>query len=213
MVTPLWKATGRQVVVQKPMTRSQRAQHACQRGARLRHRHASSRPLDRNPHEAKLRDSRGQQDGGLLFFGGGNPRHGTFVVDVIGPTPSNEDADIQKECHGKSESRARTDSVVSGGWLSGAAKIIAPVCGQRTRRGFRVAGSEALARRRRYSETLIPSFLARDRIRRASSSVTLKVIVVIVIPYYRKPRPVNVWLSDGVVTPDGPPPSLYTPAP
>ena len=109
------------------------------------------------------------------------------MVDVIGPTPGHEDADIQKECHGKSESSARTDSVVSGGWLSGAAKIIAPVCGQRTRRGLRETGSEALARRRRYSETLIPSFLARDRIRRASSSVTLNVIVVMVIRYYRAP--------------------------
>ena len=47
-----------------------------------------------------------------------------------------EDIDIQEEFHGKSERSSGTDSVVSGGWFSGAAKIIAPVCGQRTRRGF-----------------------------------------------------------------------------
>ena len=58
------------------------------------------------------------------------------MIDVIGPTPGDEDIDIQEEFHGKSERSSRTDSVVSGGWFSGAAKIIAPVCGQRTRRGF-----------------------------------------------------------------------------
>src|SRR5712691_13175544 len=100
------------------------------------------------------------------------------MVDVIGPTPGDQDVDIQEVFHGKSDRSSRTDSVVSGGWFSGAAKIIAPVCGQRTFRGFLEAGIETLARRRRYSETLIRSFLARDRIRRASSSVTLKVIVV-----------------------------------
>ncbi len=72
------------------------------------------------------------------------------------------------------------DSVVSGDWPLIDEKIIAPVCLQRTRRGFCGPGSTTLARRRRYSETLTPSFLAWARIRRASSSVTLNVIVVIV---------------------------------
>jgi len=62
--------------------------------------------------------------------------------------------------------------------------MVAPVCLQRTRRGFRAPGIGALARRRRYSETLRPSLLARVRIRRASSSVTLNVIVFTVIRYY-----------------------------
>src|SRR5438552_5862482 len=101
------------------------------------------------------------------------------MLDVVRPTPGDENIDIREILHGKSERSSRTDSMVSGGWFSGAAKIIAPVCGQRTRRGFREAGIETLARRRRYSERLIRSFLARDRIRRASSSVTLNVIAAI----------------------------------
>ena len=96
---------------------------------------------------------------------------------VIGPPPRDEDIDIEEVLHGKSERSSRTDSVVSGGWSSGAAKIIAPVCRQRTRRGFRGLWVGRLARRRRYSETLIPSFFACDLIKRASSSLTLNEIV------------------------------------
>jgi hypothetical protein len=69
--------------------------------------------------------------------------------------------------------------VVSGAWSPGAEKIIAPVCGQRIRLGFREPDIEPLDLRRRYSETLIRSFLARSRINLASSAVTLKVIVAI----------------------------------
>src|SRR5438552_18995457 len=101
------------------------------------------------------------------------------MLDVVRPTPGDENIDIREILHGKSERSSRTDSVVSGGWFSGGAKIIAPVCGQRTRRGARDGGIGVLARRRRYSETLMPSFLADDRISRASSLVTLKVIVII----------------------------------
>ncbi len=55
-----------------------------------------------------------------------------FMLDMIGPTPGNQDIDIQQVFHGNSARSSRTDSVVRGGWFSGAAKIIAPVCGQRT---------------------------------------------------------------------------------
>jgi len=101
------------------------------------------------------------------------------MLHVIGPAPGDENADIQKIFHGKSASIPRTDSIVSGGWFAGAAKMIAPVRGQRICRGLAEAAAAPPARRRRYSETLTRSFLARARINRASSSLTLKVMVVI----------------------------------
>src|SRR2546423_13572145 len=103
------------------------------------------------------------------------------MVDVIRPAPGDQNIDIQKKLYGKSERSSRTDSVVRGLWFSGAAKIIAPVCGHRTRRGFGERSAAPPARRRRYSETLTCSFLALDRIKRASSSVTLNVIVFICV--------------------------------
>jgi hypothetical protein len=68
---------------------------------------------------------------------------------------------------------------------------MAPVRGHRTRRGLRTAGIGAPARSRRYSETLIPSFLAWDRIIRASSTVTLNVIVGMSNTVLPEMRPVN----------------------
>src|SRR5947209_3221029 len=103
------------------------------------------------------------------------------MLDVIGPAPGDENAYIQEKFHGKSARSSRTFSVVNGAWFSGAAKIIAPVRAQRTRPGLRELEAAPLARRRRYSETLTRSCLARDRIKRASSSLTLNVIVVILV--------------------------------
>lgn len=60
--------------------------------------------------------------------------------DLVGPPPRDEDVDIQEALHGKSESSSRTASVVSGGWPTGAAKIIAPVCGHVT--SVRLSGLE-----------------------------------------------------------------------
>jgi hypothetical protein len=101
------------------------------------------------------------------------------MIHMIGPTPGDKHIHVEKVLHGKSASSSRTDSVVSGAWFSNAAKISAPVRGQRIRRGALLTGGSALERRRKYSETLNPSFLACLRISRASSSVTLNVIVTI----------------------------------
>ena len=116
----------------------------------------------------------------MRFFEHGDPLGCSPVVDVIGPNSGNQEIDVETEFYGKSESDSRTVSVVSGARPPIDEKIIAPVCLQRTRRGSSGPGSTTIARRRRYSETLTPSFLAWARIRRASSSVTLNVIVVIV---------------------------------
>ena len=148
------------VIGEKGMTRSQGCQHARQCFAGLVHRDPSSGSLDGNSHEAKLRNGRRQQYRGRLSFDRGNPGHGPLMLHMIGPTPGDENIDVQEIFHGKSERNSRTDSVVSGGWFSSAAKIIAPVCGQRTCRGFRGEAATLPARRRRYSETLTLSFLA-----------------------------------------------------
>ncbi len=116
MMAPLREVTCPPVVDQKTMTDSQGSHHACQRFARLFHRHESFRALDRNPHEAEFWDRRHQQDRGLLLSDGGDPSHSPLMLDVIGPTPSDEDIDIQEVFHGKSERSSRTDSVVSGGY-------------------------------------------------------------------------------------------------
>ena len=132
MMAPIREVTGWPVVGQKNMTGSQGSHHACQRFARLLYRDASSRALDGNPHETEFWDRRRQQHRGFLLSGGRDPCNCPLMLDVIGPTPCNQDIDIQEVFHGKSVRSSRTDSVVSGGWFSGAAKIIAPVCGQRT---------------------------------------------------------------------------------
>ena len=94
----------------------------------------------------------------LLPFGGGDPDRGPLVVDMIGPPSGDENGDVQEVLHGKSASRSRTSSVVSGGSFSSAAKIIAPVCGHRIRPGGLEDGVIGiLARRHKYSETLMPS--------------------------------------------------------
>src|SRR6266571_9565052 len=98
---------------------------------------------------------------------------------MIRPSRGDQHVYVQKNVHGKSDRISRTNSVVSGGWFSGAAKIIAPVRGQRIRRGLRGAEIGALAFSRRYSDTLIPCFFAWERISRASSLLTLKLIVSI----------------------------------
>ena len=100
MKAPLREVSGSPVVGQKNMPGSQGSHHACQRFARLLHRHASCRALDRNPHEAEFWDRRRQQDRALLLSGGGDPRHRPLMVDVIGPTPSDEDIDIQEVASG-----------------------------------------------------------------------------------------------------------------
>ena len=95
---------------------------------------------------------------------------------MVGPTPRQEHVDIQKIPHGKSDSISRTASVVSGEAPAGAAKISAPVNLQRTLPADPPAGFPA-ARLRRYADKLSRSRRANCRIRCASSSVTLKLIV------------------------------------
>jgi hypothetical protein len=59
-------------------------------------------------------------------------------------------------------------------------KIIAPVCLQRIRlTAADFIPATVLARRRKYPETVSFSRFAKDRIKRASSSLTLKLIVFI----------------------------------
>ena len=105
------------------------------------------------------------------------------MIDMIGPAPCHKHIDVEKVSHGKSASSSRTESVDSGGRSAFAVKIIAPVCLHLIRPS--VAGLTLEARqacRRKYSERVNLSRFARERINRASSSVTLKLIVFIL--YY-----------------------------
>ena len=98
------------------------------------------------------------------------------VIRVVGPTPSQKHVHIEEVFHGKSASISRTNFVSIGGWSGKGAKIIAPVNSHFTCVGAPIV-RPTQARRLRYSETLSFSRFARDRISRASSSVTLNVKV------------------------------------
>jgi hypothetical protein len=105
------------------------------------------------------------------------------MIDMISPAPCHKHIDVEKISHGKSASSSRTESVDSGERSAFAAKIIAPVCLHLVRRS--VGGLVLEARqacRRKYCDRVNFSRFARERINRASSSVTLKLIVFIL--YY-----------------------------
>jgi hypothetical protein len=93
---------------------------------------------------------------------------------MVGPAPRQQHVYVEQVSHGKSASISRTDSVLSGGRSARGAKIIAPVYLHLIRAGAGPAVLRPVERRRRYSERVIFSRLARERIRRASSSLTLK---------------------------------------
>ncbi len=105
------------------------------------------------------------------------------MIDMISPAPCYKHVDVEKVFHGNSASNSRTESVESGGRSAFPVKIIAPVCWHLVRRS--VGGLFLEARQacwRKYSDRVNFSRLARERINRASSSVTLKLIVFIL--YY-----------------------------
>ena len=66
-----------------------------------------------------------------------------------------------QEIHGKLASSLRTAPVVRGCWSSRPAKIVAPVCGQRTSCGELEGGVARIAWRRRQSGSLVSSLRAR----------------------------------------------------
>jgi hypothetical protein len=114
-----------------------------------------------------------------------------LMIRMIPPAPGDQNVDVEKVVHGaqgKSDSISRVESTVSGGKSSGASKIVAPVNGHDnlwTGAGRREGPTACL---RRNSDTVRRSLFARARICRASSSLTLKEMVAIVLPYYRRSR-------------------------
>jgi len=100
------------------------------------------------------------------------------MLGMIRPSPSDQNVHIEQEFHqGKSTSISRTPRVVSGAVPGELSKIIAPVNSQRTRRSVPADGVVPVALRRRYSDRVVRSAFAKERIIRASSSLTLKVMV------------------------------------
>ena len=115
----------------------QRLQHAGQRGGGL--------PSTETIPPVRWTDTRTKPSSGMAEVrsfrpvpatGLGQPPRGALVCDMVGPTPGHKNVDVQEVVHGKSASRPRTASVVSGGRDSAPAKIFAPVWRQRTVRGF-----------------------------------------------------------------------------
>jgi hypothetical protein len=135
--------------------------------------------LHRNAHKAEFQNGRSEKCRSATGFHYGNPRCHPPVICVIHPTPSHQHIHVQQVFHGKSESISRTDSVVKGGWLGNGAKIIAPVNSHRTRVNAAGFGPTPPARCLRYSERLNFALFDKERIFRASSSVTLKLSVFI----------------------------------
>ncbi len=173
------------IVRQKLMPRAEGCQHAREDLRRICQAHAPAAALNGDTDEAELHDGRGVQLHVAAALGLADPLGRAEVIRVIGPAPGEEEVHVQKVFHGKSASISRTAALVSGGASGSGAKIVAPVCGHFTRPGAAGAASLPAARRRRYSDTVILKRFASARMRRASSSVTLKVSVftgIIVIP-------------------------------
>ena len=110
-----------------------------------------------------------------------NPFSCPSMIRMIGSAPSQKHIHIKEILHGNPGSISRTDSVVNGCAIATGAKISAPVKRHRTFSTLLRVPLPA-ARCRRNSETLIFSFRAVPQMIRASSSVTLKLIVF--IKYY-----------------------------
>lgn len=97
--TPVRKLTGGLVVGEQDVPGAQGRHHARQRLRCLRDSHAASGSLDGDPHEAELRDRGGHQLRRPLPSRCANPRGGPLVIDVIGPAPRDQDADVQQVVH------------------------------------------------------------------------------------------------------------------
>ena len=167
------------IVGQERVFPAKSSKHSFQRFGNLFNGEQSSSALKRDPDEAQFRNRRGCQRRSPFRFRRGNPSRRPGMIHMIGPSPSDQNVDIEQVFHhGKSDSISRTFPVVSGFWPDGA-KIIAPVYSQRTLCGGSEDCGSALAWRRRYSDRLVRCFFARERISRASSSLTLNEMVCI----------------------------------
>lgn len=174
-VRPL--SSGRLVVGEEEMGLVQGYQHSPQNTGRIRHRHRACGSLHGDAYESQLGNGGGQQSRLSVIPDPGKPAGRLVMSHMITPSPRHQDIYIEKIVHGNSASSSRTEAVVRGANSGRAENTRAPVCSQRTRRGALPEELVPVARRRRYSETVRPSSLARRLISRASSSLTLKVIV------------------------------------
>jgi hypothetical protein len=141
-------------------------------------------PLHGHSDKSKLWDGRSQELSVWLAAFATNPSSNALMTGMFFPPPGHQQVDIEQIFHGKSASISRTVSVVSGRAPAGEENIITPVCSQRSRRTRLGVLPPFRARLRTYSERVILFPLASVRIRRASSIVTLKVSVGMVLPYY-----------------------------
>ena len=96
---------------------------------------------------------------------------------VIGPSPRNQYIHIEKIPHGKSDKNLRTVSVVNAGCCGAGAKILAPVWRQRVVDTGMVEPEVFCALRRRNPDTLNFCVRTKARMRKASTSDTLKLRV------------------------------------
>lgn len=182
---PCWQVCPTLVVGNKSVSFAEACEHPVERGANVFDGDRSGGPLHGNSDKSQFRNWRSQELSIRLISFVPNPLGHATVIGVLFPPPGHQYVDIEQIFHGKSASISRTVSVVSGGAPAGEEKILAPVCSQRSRRTGLGGFLSFRARLRTYSERVIFPALASVRIRRASSIVTLKVRVGMVLPYYR----------------------------
>lgn len=106
---------------------AQLLQHAFQNSASQRCCNLTAAALHGNTDKTQLRNGRCEQHVGTGSFDSGNPAGNTLVFCMITPPPGDEDVDIQKIVHGKSDSISPTLCVVRAGAPATGANISAPV--------------------------------------------------------------------------------------
>ncbi len=191
--TPLRPLYPSKIVREKSMNRTERFPHALKHLRSLLHRNSSERTLQGDPDKTDLRNGRCEQPRAASRFALHDPTHDPVMIRMITPAPCHQNIDVQKVSHraqGKSASIFRVESTVSGGRSSAPSKMVAPVSPHGESPTSAGIWEEPTACLRRNSDTVRRSILARARIFRASSSLTLKEIVAMVLPYYRR-RPLS----------------------